>query len=111
MIDYSKFKAVIIGHAVADALGVPVEFSSREELSENPVTDMMGYGTYPVPEGSFSDDTSMSLATLDALSRGGIDYDRIMTAFSLWIKDGEYTPTGTVFDIGSTCFSAISKKS
>ena len=35
-----KIKAVVLGHAVADALGVPVEFCSREELKENPVTDM-----------------------------------------------------------------------
>ena len=26
-----KVKAVVIGHAVGDALGVPVEFASREE--------------------------------------------------------------------------------
>ena len=54
-----KVKAVVIGHAVADALGVPVEFMSREELKANPVTDMTGYGTYPVPKGSWSDDTSI----------------------------------------------------
>ena len=35
-----KIKAVMIGHAVGDALGVPVEFASREEIAENPVTDM-----------------------------------------------------------------------
>ena len=32
-------KAVMIGHAIGDALGVPVEFSSREYLYKNPVTD------------------------------------------------------------------------
>ena len=36
----------ILGLAVADALGVPVEFQSRESLRNNPVTDMQGYGTY-----------------------------------------------------------------
>ena len=45
-----KVKSVVIGHAVADALGVPVEFMTREELKAHPVTDMMGYGTYPLPK-------------------------------------------------------------
>ena len=40
-----QIKAVMIGHAVGDALGLPVEFCSREELKEEPVTDMQGYGT------------------------------------------------------------------
>ena len=48
-----KVKSVVIGSAVADALGVPAEFKSREALSKNPVTDMQGYGTYPVPAGSW----------------------------------------------------------
>ena len=37
-------KSVMLGHAVGDALGVPVEFASREELEEKPVTDMEGFG-------------------------------------------------------------------
>ena len=60
-----KIKAVVIGHAIGDALGVPVEFASRTELDNAPVTDMEGYGTYPVPAGAWSDDTSMALCTLD----------------------------------------------
>ena len=68
-----QIKAVMLGHAVADALGVPVEFCSRDELKKHPVTDMVGYGTYPVPAGSWSDDTSMSLAALDCLARGNFD--------------------------------------
>ena len=63
----NQIKSVMIGHAVGDALGVPVEFCSREELKQNPVTDMRGYGTYPVPAGAWSDDTSMSIAALDTM--------------------------------------------
>ena len=56
--------AGIMGVVVGDALGVPVEFSKREELAEKPVENMRGYGTYNVPEGTWSDDTSLTLATL-----------------------------------------------
>ena len=38
-----QIKAVMIGHAVGDALGVPVEFRDREELDAIPVTDMKGF--------------------------------------------------------------------
>ena len=47
-----KIKSVILGHAVANALGVPVEFCSRKELEDRPVTEMLGFGSYPVPAGS-----------------------------------------------------------
>lgn len=102
-----KIKSVMLGHAVADALGVPVEFCSREELDENPVKDMEGFGTYPYPAGCWSDDTSMSLAALDSLADGRLDYDEIMQNFGKWYGQDEYTPTGVMFDIGNACSRAI----
>jgi hypothetical protein len=39
-------KDILIGVAIGDALGVPVEFQSRQEISNQPVTDMIGYGTH-----------------------------------------------------------------
>ena len=103
----SKIKGVMLGHAVGDALGVPVEFSNRSSLEAKPVTDMRGFGTYNVPAGCWSDDTSMSLCALESLSKGKIDYDDIMTNFCKWYYDGEFTATDEVFDIGSTCAMAI----
>lgn len=100
-------KSVVLGHAIADALGVPVEFVDRKELEQAPVTDMEGFGTYPYPEGSWSDDTSMSLAALDSLSRGILDFDDIMINFGAWYYKDAYTPTGKTFDVGSTCSYAI----
>lgn len=102
-----KIKAVMMGHAVADALGVPVEFLSRGTLRENPVVNMRGYGTYPYPEGCWSDDTSMSIATLDSLLKGYLDCDDIMQKFWGWYNGNEYTPTGKTFDIGNICRFAI----
>ncbi|MBQ7321476.1 MAG: ADP-ribosylglycohydrolase family protein [Clostridia bacterium] len=104
-----KIKAVMLGHAVGDALGVPVEFCSRAELAADPVTDMRGFGSYPVPAGAWSDDTSMSLAALDSLSEGKIDMGEIMDHFTNWACDGAYTPTDEMFDIGRTCLDAIHK--
>ena len=54
--------AVIYGLAVGDALGVPVEFEERDTYS---LTDMIGYGTYQQPPGTWSDDTSLTLALME----------------------------------------------
>ena len=100
-------KSVILGHAVADALGVPVEFCDRAELDASPLTDMVGFGTYPYPAGCWSDDTSMSLAALDSLALGRVDFDDIMQKFCNWYYKDAYTPTGELFDVGNTCSFAI----
>lgn len=70
-----KIKDGIIGHAIGDAMGVPVEFCDRQELLKNPVTDMVGYGTYSVPAGTWSDDTSMEIALMDSfVKKKTVDY-------------------------------------
>lgn len=96
----------IMGVVVGDALGVPAEFASREELKESPVEGMEGFGTYGLPAGSWSDDSSMMLATLDSL-REGYDLTDMMDKFVAWYENGEYTPHGVVFDVGNTCARAI----
>ena len=102
-----KIRAVILGHAVADAVGVPAEFRSRSSLDKNPITDMQGYGTYHLPAGCWSDDTTMNLAALDSLAQGRVDFDDIMEKFLGWVEHGDYTPEGRLFDIGITCKEAI----
>ncbi len=107
MLTVEQIKSVVLGHAVADALGVPAEFCSREELKENPITDMEGFGTYPYPAGSWSDDTSMALCALDVLAKGYCNFDEIMQNFCKWYYQDEFTPTGELFDAGNTCSTAI----
>lgn len=102
-----KIKSVMIGHAVGDALGVPVEFASRDEITEKPVTDMEGFGTYPYPAGTWSDDTSMSIAALESLASGEINWEEIMDNFGKWLDEGKFTPSGEAFDVGRTCLNAI----
>lgn len=98
----------MMGLIVGDALGVPVEFTSREERKADPVTDMREYGTYHMPKGTWSDDSSMALATLDAL-KDGYHLERIMSNFVDWMEDAVYTPYREVFDAGCTCCTAIDR--
>lgn len=91
----------LLGLAVADALGVPVEFQSRESLVANPVKDMMGYGTYSQPAGTWSDDSSLTFCLAESLVQ---DFNLVDMAqkFVDWSKAQIWTPHGRVFDIGIT---------
>jgi ADP-ribosylglycohydrolase len=103
-----KIKGIIFGHAIADAFGVPVEFKSREYLRKNPVTQMMEYGTHYQPKGTWSDDTSMTLCTLESIAqKGDVDDEDIMKRFGWWMEQSYLTPHGELFDIGFTTQNAI----
>jgi len=101
-----RIKAIILGHAIADAMGVPVEFMRRASLAKDPVTGYLGYGSHPVPPGTWSDDTSMTLAALDSLSYG-LDYQDMMECFCRWEDSAAYTATSVCFDIGITTHRAL----
>ena len=108
MLMKQKIYNTLYGAIVADALGVPVEFKDRNYLKQNPVTDMTGYGTYNLPKGSWSDDSSMMLCLADSISKKGtVDYEDIMNNFSRWFNNADFTPDGKLFDIGLSCRKAI----
>lgn len=102
----SRLMGGIMGHAVGDALGVPVEFYSRIELNRSPVTDMQGYGTHQQPPGTWSDDTSLTLATIIGLCDKE-RLERVADEFINWFDYAAYTPGGCVLDIGSVTKEAI----
>ena len=105
-----SIKNGIIGFVVGDVLGVPVEFMAREELRKNPVVNLREYGTHNQPLGSWSDDTSMTLATMDSIiHKEEIDTTDIGNRFLYWYRKNEYTPLGKVFDIGRTTIQALVK--
>ena len=92
-------KTILIGTAVGDALGVPVEFESRVILKANPVMDMREYGTHHQPKGTWSDDTSLMLCLAESMVEG-LDINKLAQKFIAWKNDNLWTPHGWVFDIG-----------
>jgi len=113
----------IFGAIVGDALGLPVQFIPREYRDKDPVKDMRGYGAFNMPAGSWSDDSSLILATIDGLTNSLekienaenlklneiIDYEIIMENFSKWLKDGEFTPYDEAYDIGGATMEGIER--
>ncbi|NML21398.1 ADP-ribosylglycohydrolase family protein [Pseudoflavitalea sp. G-6-1-2] len=99
-------KSVLFGVAVGDALGVPVEFRSREGISQNPVSDMIGYGTHNQPPGTWSDDSSLTFCLAEALTLP-FSLQQIADNFIQWRDHNYWTARGNVFDIGNATNEAI----
>lgn len=108
----------LIGAAVGDALGVPVEFLDRKTVRSINITEMVGadkklpfssrWGQL-IPSGSWSDDTSMIVAAMDAIIKdnGKNNYDHIMDAFLGWWYGGKYTSIGEPFGLGGVVAGAL----
>jgi ADP-ribosyl-[dinitrogen reductase] hydrolase len=106
MLSTAKILSGLMGLCVGDALGVPVEFTSRAERVKSPVTSMLGYGTWNVPAGTWSDDSSLTFCLAECLCHG-FSLEAIAHSFWRWYKKGYWTPYGEVFDIGGTTAEAI----
>ena len=97
-----------LGLAVGDAVGTTLEFSSRDERPR--LDDMTGGGPFGLPLGAWTDDTSMALALADSLAATGtLDARDLMDRFTRWWRNGEYSCTGTCFDIGVTTREALKR--
>ena len=98
---------VVYGAAVGDALGVPYEFMARGTFE---CTGMASGGAHKQPTGTFSDDTSMVLATCDSIRKlGQIDCDDMRSRFREWAYKGKYIPDGVMFDIGNATSTALAE--
>ncbi|SDD57475.1 ADP-ribosylglycohydrolase family protein [Pedobacter soli] len=96
----------IFGFVVGDALGVPVEFKSRDYLNRFPVNEMLEYGTHEQPKGTWSDDSSLTFCLAESLCNG-YNLDDISQKFLQWFNAQIWTPHGIVFDIGIATTAAI----
>lgn len=106
----SMWKDGVMGVVIGDALGCPVQFKSRAEVAKHPITGMRGNGTFNLSAGSWTDDSSLTLALLDSIKRlNTIDLHDIMDNFVKWLDNGAFTPFGQAFDIGRGTMWAIKK--
>jgi len=102
------YKDVLFGVAIGDALGVPVEFRSRESIAQKPVTDMIGFGTHDQLPGTWSDDSSLTFCLADVLA-DGYDLQKIADSFVYWLYDNQWTARGEVFDVGIATRASIER--
>lgn len=111
-------QSALLGLAVGDAFGVPVEFMAREEVRALNLREMVGKDTpctfnsrwsATIPAGAWSDDTSMTLAAMDSIIRcgGKIDWEDVMRRFENWWNRGEYTCLSFPFGLGNNVDNAL----
>lgn len=102
-----KRRGIVFGAAVGDALGVPYEFKKRDTFE---CTGMSEGGVHNRPVGTFSDDTSLLLATCASLKEGGkVDVEDMRRRFCDWLYKGAYTADGIVFDVGNATATALDR--
>lgn len=106
MLTAPKTLSGLMGLCVGDALGVPVQFTSRAELVKSPVTEMLGYGKWKQPPGTWSDDSSLTFCLAESLCRG-YSLDAIAHSFWRWYKQAYWTPRGEIFGIGESTHAVI----
>ncbi len=94
------------GAIIGDALGVPVEFVSCEEVRRNPITGMRGYGTFNLPPGTWSDDSSLLLCTVESLTNNLFHESNGKTIYAM-AQRGILHTMGDAFDVGNSTLSSI----
>ncbi|HEY5751207.1 MAG TPA: ADP-ribosylglycohydrolase family protein [Chryseolinea sp.] len=105
---FENIKSCFLGLAIGDALGVPVEFRSRSYFKAQPVTDMLGYGTWNQPPGTWSDDSSLTFCLAESLVQG-YDLQDIGKKFVAWYSEGYWGAHHKLFDIGGATRASLSR--
>ena len=86
-----RFVGCLIGLALGDALGAPLEFMPRAEIAANygEVRELLGGGWLNVEPGEYTDDTQLALAITESIVRTGrIDPPDIAARFIAWLQTG-----------------------
>jgi len=102
-----KLQGMLVGLAIGDTLGMPLEFKQRGSFS--PLETLQQGGPFNLPLGYWTDDTSMALCLADSiLAKQGYDSYDVMERYANWQDKGYRSSTGVCFDIGNQVFTAIS---
>lgn len=101
-----RYQGCLVGLAVGDALGAPVEFCPRGSFDK--ITDLRGGGPFNLQRGQYTDDTSMALCLAESLfETGGFDPIDQLRRYVRWYREGYHSSTGVCFDIGNTTRAAL----
>lgn len=102
----SQISNAIIGFTLADAFGVPVEFLERDTYKIN---ELVGFGSWDVPAGSWSDDSAMTFITMQHLLNNET-IDQLKQSFCDWAYRGYWTFNNSpAFDVGITIREVIDR--
>ena len=96
----------MVGLAVGDALGAPVEFKARDSFP--PVTEMMAGGYFRLPAGAWTDDTAMALCLVESLiCAPDFEAQDLLNRFLRWMDAHENTSTGKCIGVGQNTLAVL----
>lgn len=101
-------KAILFGVCVGDSVGLPVQFLSREEVKQNPVKDLQGFGTFNLPPGHWTDDSSLTFCLAETIAEG-FEINKLADKFVKWLFNGYWSSREQAYDIGMSTYRAINK--
>jgi len=87
-----RYRGSLVGHAVGDALGAPLEMLARAEVRARfpgGLRELIGGGVFGWAPGAYTDDTQMALALARSLiARGRFDPQHVAEAWLAWYRGG-----------------------
>ena len=103
-----RFRGSLLGLAIGDALGVPLEFQQRPDTPL--IEGIQGGGPFGLKSGEWTDDTSMALCLAHSLLRKRhFDAKDQMDLYVKWWTSGYLSSNGVCFDIGNTVRGALER--
>lgn len=105
-----KTRGMLVGLAIGDALGAPVEFGYSSDFIRKIGKKLEHFFDSPrCPAGTWTDDTEMALCVADSLlEKHRYDSYDIMDKFVAWVDDGYRTYDGEpASDVGGQTMRAI----
>lgn len=92
--------AALLGLAIGDALGAPVEGRERDDYPR--MRDFAAGGTHGLAAGEWTDDTAMAICLAESLvAQGGMDERDLLARFLRWHRLGENACGGRAVGISS----------
>lgn len=103
-----RYRGCLLGLAVGDALGAPLEF--HPPGSFEPIKDMIEARRFGLAAGQWTDDTAMALCLADSLiTCEGFDPIDQLERYLRWYHDGYLSCTGYCYGIGMTVQASLAR--
>ena len=110
----SRIRGSLLGLACVDALGAPLEFTTRGSYTESagqPLKELIDNPNFDLPPGHWTDDTSMTLCLAESLVAcdGRMDVLDQVRRYIRWYRQGYLSsaPSRGCFDIGNATRMAL----